>query len=58
MAIFTVYCTICALRTNVLFTMAFFFLAFAFALNGASVWIVQEQKTIMAHKLQVVSAQA
>lgn len=56
MAIFTFYCTICALRVNILFTLAFFFLALTFLLITASYWVIAESGlTTMARNLQLVS---
>ena len=56
MSIFTIYCTICALRVNILFTLAFFFLALTFILISASYWVIAESGlTSMARNLQLVS---
>lgn len=52
--IFTVYCTICAVRTNILFCLAFFFLSLTFLMVGGSFWIAEEQKTVLQHKVQLV----
>lgn len=53
--IFSLYCTICALRTNILFTLAFFFLVLAFELFAASNWVNAEQKTMLGHRLQIAA---
>ncbi|KAK4499808.1 hypothetical protein PRZ48_007994 [Zasmidium cellare] len=42
MAIFTLYCTICALRTNVMFCAAFFFLMITFILVASAEWVAIE----------------
>lgn len=39
MTIFTLYCTICALRVNALFCAAFFFLMLTFMLIAAAEWV-------------------
>ncbi|KAF7191000.1 Protein alcS [Pseudocercospora fuligena] len=57
MGIFTIYCTICALRVNLLFTLAFFFLALTFILVAASYWCVTEAgKMVVGHNLQLAGA--
>lgn len=58
MGIFTLYCTLCAVRVNILFMLAFFFLALTFILVSASYWVVPEAgKTMTAHNLQIVSSE-
>lgn len=55
MAFFTLYCTICALRTNVMFCAAFFFLMLTFMLVAASEWVTFEKgKAEVGHQLQIV----
>ncbi|CAK1368043.1 Protein alcS [Cercospora beticola] len=57
MAIFTIYCTICALRVNILFCAAFFFLFLTFILISASYWTVTEAgKQMIGHQLQIAGA--
>lgn len=55
MGIFTLYCTICALRTNVMFCAAFFFLMFAFVLVAAAEWTGSEGHLSVSKNLQTVS---
>lgn len=58
MGIFTLYCTICALRTNLLFFLAFFFLALTFILVAAAEWVAFEAgKAEMGQNLKIVSLQ-
>ena len=57
MAIFTLYCTICALRTNVMFCAAFFFLMLTFMLVAAAEWVSIEPGMLATGKsLQTVSS--
>lgn len=53
--VFSLYCTICALRTNILFTMAFFFLVLAFFLFAGSNFTAGQGKTTLSHTLQIAA---
>lgn len=56
MAIFSLYCTVCALRINILFVLAFFFLSITFILISSSYWVVvQPGMQQMGHNLMIVS---
>lgn len=53
MAIFTLYCCICALRTNLIFFLAFFFLFLTFVLVASAQWVTFEAgKMATGMKLQ------
>jgi succinate-acetate transporter protein len=57
MAIFSLYCTVCALRINILFVLAFFFLSITFILISSSYWVVVEPgMQQMGHNLMIVSS--
>uniref|UniRef100_A0A2D3UVC2 Related to Y.lipolytica GPR1 protein and Fun34p n=1 Tax=Ramularia collo-cygni TaxID=112498 RepID=A0A2D3UVC2_9PEZI len=54
MAIFSFYCTVCALRINVLFVAAFFLLSITFILISSSYWVVvQPGMQEAGHKLMI-----
>lgn len=57
MAIFSLYCAICALRINIIFVVVFFLLTFTFTLIASSYWVLaQPGMEQMGHNLAIVSA--
>ena len=57
MAIFTLYCTICAVRINLVFFLAFFFLFFTFLLVALAQWISFQQGMMeVGTNLKIVSS--